>query len=120
MYPEFHADLYQTVATIMNICLGTLVPALLALGVRYANKRWNLGIKAEQQAQIENLGKQAVLVASQTITGNPQKRDHATKALIRDALEVGVKVTTAKAEHVIEAQVNKLKRERLAAAGLAE
>ena len=55
MFPEFSVGLHQIVADIMNICLGTLVPILLALGVRYANKRWGLNIQAEQQAQIESL-----------------------------------------------------------------
>ena len=113
MYPEFHAGLYQTVATIMNICLGTLVPLLLALGVRYANKRWNLGIAAEQQAQIENLGRQAVMVASQRITGgNENKKAIAVNSLLADALKIGVKIGTGKASDIIEAQVNRLKRER--------
>jgi hypothetical protein len=112
MFPDFSAALYQTVADIMNICLGTLVPLLLALGIRYANKRWNLGIKAEQQAQIENLGRQAVMVASQSISGNSDKKEHAVRSLVADALKVGVKIGSLKAGEIIEAQVNALKRAR--------
>ena len=112
MYPEFHASLYSVVADVLNICLGTLVPLLLALGVRYANKRWNLGIAAEQQKQIENLGRQAVMVASQSLAGNTEKKGEAVSALLADALKIGVKITTARAGEIIEAQVNQLKRER--------
>jgi len=115
MYPEFHTSLYSVVADIMNICLGTLVPLFLALGVKYANKKWNLGIAAEQQKQIENLGRQAVMVASQAISGNEDKKGHAVSALVTDALKIGVKITTARAGEIIEAQVNQLKRERGAA-----
>lgn len=116
MFPDFSAALHQTVADIMNVCLGTLVPLLLALGVRYANKRWGLNIKAEQQAQIENLGRQAVMAASQTISDNGEKKSHAVRTLLADALKIGVQVGTGKAEQIIEAQVNRLKRERGAAA----
>ena len=59
-----------------------------------------------------NLGRQAVMVASQAISGNEQKKDHAVRALLSDALKVGVKIGTAKAGEVVEAQINQLKRER--------
>ena len=115
MFPDFSVALHQIVADVMNICLGTLVPVLLALGVRYANKRWGLNIQAEQQAQIENLGRQAVMVASQTISGNENKKAISVNALLGDAARIGFKITAAKASDIIEAQINRLKRERGAA-----
>ena len=118
--PDLQLMLFDLTAQMFNVVATVAVPVLTALSIRWLNAKFRLNIKEQQQRQLETLGVQAVMTASQKLSDmagareeiNRAKKQGAVAQLVRDAARIGVRLTADVAGDVIEAQVNRLKRER--------
>ncbi len=123
---DFYLALHEMVAGVLNGTLAVAVPALSAIGLKYLHKRFGITISEAQKQQLDGLALRAVQTASQRFKPNKEnaqsleernkvnkfKRANAVEQLISDAAQVGQKVPPSLAENLVEAGVNRLKRER--------
>ena len=111
---DLTAYVMELCTTILTTIVTVGIPAVTGLFVHKANKRWNLNISAEQQAQIEHLAVQSVMTASQTFDRgqHAEKRKKAVDKLIEDAKTLGKSLGEESARDYVEAAINELKRQR--------
>ena len=116
--PDFGSHLYNLTADILNVVASTAVPAAVGLGLNYMRKRFGLNVKKQQREELEALAVGAVQNASQRFRKdegkdrNARKRQGAVNQLTNRAAALGVKLAANAAGDLVEAAVNKLKRER--------
>lgn len=116
-------DFSPIVETIINAVAGIiatiLIPALMAVLVKWMQGK-GIQIKAAQQEQLTALAQEGVMVASQLaknqVVSKDRRKNVAVDHLAQRAAMVGIKITSDVAGHMVEGAVNRLKREREAAA----
>ena len=122
--PELSSFLFGVTADVLNTVTAVAAPVVSVIFIRYLNRRFKLNIKEQQEKQIAQLAETTVMAASQKFQDlargahrNQQKKDDAVSNLLRQARQIGVKMTAEFASEKIEAAVNRLKRERGALQG---
>jgi len=124
--PQFDLLLYDAATNILNAVTAIAIPALSAIALNYLRKKTGISIANEQKAQLDALAVRSVQTASQLFRTNlmkadtPEqrdavnltKRDAAVGQLIADAASIGQKLAKGTAINLIEAGVNRLKRDR--------
>ena len=123
---DFYLALHEAVAGVLNGTLAVAVPALSAIVLNYLHKRFAVSISESRKEQLDSLAIRAVQTVSQRFKAERKKvqsveeRDNvnrvkhtaAVEQLVADAAKVGQKVPTSLAANLVEAGINRLKRDR--------
>ena len=123
---DFYLALHEAVAGVLNGTLAVAVPALSAIVLNYLHKRFAVSISESRKEQLDSLAIRAVQTVSQRFKAERKKaqsveeRDNvnrvkhtaAVEQLVADAAKVGQKVPPSLAANLVEAGINRLKRDR--------
>ncbi len=112
---DFTPIVNQIIDTVAGLIAALLVPALIAILVNWLKEK-GVNINAAKQGQLTELSKEAVMASSQMAKNMTINRDQrkpvAVEHLVQRAGMLGIEISKDAAAGVVEAAINRLKRER--------